>query len=231
MVFTIPSPTLVGLDTSTVQVEVDLRPGLPAFSMVGLPDAAAREARERVRSGLVNQAYSVPARRIVANLAPADLRKQGPQYDLAIALSILAASGQVPVAALEGVAAVGELGLDGAVRPVPGVLAMAEHASQRGWARLLVPHANAAEAALAGGDTEIVPVRDLRDAAETLCGRREPRRVVADASEPGDARVTVADLGDLRGQATARRALEIAAAGLHGCPASCRRFPHARRWR
>ncbi len=215
MVFTIPSPTLVGLDTSTVQVEVDLRPGLPAFSMVGLPDAAAREARERVRSGLVNQAYSVPARRIVANLAPADLRKQGPQYDLAIALSILAASGQVPVAALEGVAAVGELGLDGAVRPVPGVLAMAEHASQRGWARLLVPHANAAEAALAGGDTEIVPVRDLRDAAETLCGRREPRRVVADASEPGDARVTVADLGDLRGQATARRALEIAAAGLH----------------
>jgi magnesium chelatase family protein len=94
------SPAVLGLETSTVQVEVDLRAGLPAFSVVGLPDAAVQEARERVRSGLANQAFAVPARRIVANLAPADLRKAGPQYDLPLALAILAASGQADPAAL-----------------------------------------------------------------------------------------------------------------------------------
>ena len=111
------SPAVLGLETSTVQVEVDLRAGLPSFSVVGLADAAVQEARERVRSGLANQAFTVPARRIIANLAPADLRKAGPQYDLPIALAILAASGQLSAAALAGLGAVGELALDGALRP------------------------------------------------------------------------------------------------------------------
>ncbi|MCB0882073.1 MAG: YifB family Mg chelatase-like AAA ATPase [Thermoleophilia bacterium] len=213
MVCAIPSPTLVGLDTSTVQVEVDLRPGLPAFSVVGLPDAAVREARERVRSGIVNQAYAVPTRRIVANLAPADLRKSSAQYDLPIALSILAASGQMPAASLDGVGAAGELGLDGVLRPVPGVLAMAEHARRCGWRRLVVPCENAAEAALVAGGAEVVPVRDLRDAAETLAGTREARPVEAARGHDGGAEPP--DLLDCRGQSAARRALEICAAGGH----------------
>src|SRR5688500_14834326 len=110
-------------------VEVDLRAGLPAFAVVGLPDVAVQAARERVRSGIANAAFTVPARRIVANLAPADLRKAGPQYDLPIALALLAASGQLAPAALAGAGAAGELALDGGLRPVPGILAMAEHAA------------------------------------------------------------------------------------------------------
>ncbi|HTI32136.1 MAG TPA: magnesium chelatase domain-containing protein, partial [Miltoncostaea sp.] len=109
MVASLVSPAVLGLETSTVQVEVDLRAGLPAFSVVGLADTAVQEARERVRSGIANQAFAVPARRIVANLAPADLRKAGPQYDLPIALAILVASGQLPPSAIQGVGALGEL--------------------------------------------------------------------------------------------------------------------------
>lgn len=216
MVATLVSPALVGIDTASVHVEVDLRAGLPGFSVVGLTDTAVQEARERVRSGIVNQAFAVPARRIVANLAPADLRKSGPQYDLPIALAILQASGQVPPAALRGVGAVGELALDGTVRPVPGVLAMAEHASRCGWARLVVPAANLAEAALAGGTTEVVGARTLREAVEFLTGTREVplpptvpiARAVVDATG-------VPDLAEVRGQIAARRALEVAAAGFH----------------
>jgi len=210
------SPAVLGLDTATVQVEVDLRAGLPAFAVVGLPDAAVQEARERVRSGLVNQGYAVPARRIVVNLAPADLRKAGPQYDLPIALAMLAASGQLPPAALNGVGAVGELALDGRLRPVPGALAMAEHAAAHGWRRLLVPAANAAEAALVDG-VEIAGADGLRHAADLLEGRREPDRERLDvaallgAADAGPA----PDLAEVRGQAPARRALEVAAAGGH----------------
>jgi magnesium chelatase family protein len=210
------SPAVLGLDTATVQVEVDLRAGLPAFAVVGLADAAVQEARERVRSGLVNQGYAIPARRIVVNLAPADLRKAGPQYDLPIALAMLAASGQLDPAALAGVGAVGELALDGRLRPVPGALAMAEHAAARGWRRLVVPAANSAEASLVGG-LEVLGADGLRDAADLLEGRREPERATLDAAallgaaEAGPA----PDLAEVRGQAPARRALEVAAAGGH----------------
>ena len=147
MVCVITSPAIVGLDTATVQVEVDLRPGLPAFAVVGLPDAAVQEARERVRSGIANQGYRVPPVRIVANLAPADLRKAGPQYDLPIALAILAGAEQLSPSAVAGVGAAGELALDGTLRPVAGTLAMAEHAARHGWRALVVPVQNAAEAA------------------------------------------------------------------------------------
>ncbi len=168
MVSTLVSPSVLGLDTATVQVEVDLRAGLPSFTVVGLPDAAVQEARERVRSGIGNQGFQIPARRIVANLAPADLRKSGPQYDLPIALAILVASGQLPAPALAGVAAVGELALDGSIRGVPGVLAMAEHAARAGWRRLVVPGANAPEAHLVGDGVEVLPAATLREAAEIL---------------------------------------------------------------
>ena len=197
-------------------MEVDLRPGLPGFSVVGLPDTAVQEARERVRSGVINQAFDLPPVRIVANLAPADLRKAGPQYDLPIALALLSGSGQIRPGALASTGAVGELALDGALRPVPGALVMAEHAARRGWRRLVVPEANAAEASLVPG-IEILGVRTLRHAVDVLEDRDEPVRV------PGGAEVLIAqsepaglgDLRDVHGQADARRALEIAAAGAH----------------
>jgi magnesium chelatase family protein len=210
------SPAVLGLETQTVQVEVDLRPGLPAFAVVGLPDTAVQEARERVRSGIVNQAFAVPARRIVANLAPADLRKAGPQYDLPIALAILAASGQLGPEAVRGVGAVGELALDGSLRPVAGALAMAEHAAARGWRRLVVPAANAAEAGLVGS-VELLAADGLRHAVDLLEGRAEAAVPALDA--PALLRAAEGDVGpdlaEVRGQAPARRALEVAAAGAH----------------
>ncbi len=216
MVARVVAPALVGIEAFTVQVEVDLRAGLPAFSVVGLPDAAVQEARERVRSGLANQAFAVPPRRIVANLAPADLRKRGPHYDLALALAILASSGQLDPAALDGVGAVGELGLDGRLRPVPGVLAMAEHAAVAGWRRLVVAVGNAAEAGLVGG-VEVLGAEGLRAAVDLLEGRATPAPTAfdVDAVLVGGAEAEGPDLADVRGQAAARRALEVAAAGGH----------------
>ncbi len=169
-----------------------------------------------MRSGLVNQAFSVPARRIVANLAPADLRKAGPQYDLPLALAILVASGQLSPAAVAGVGAVGELALDGSLRPVHGALAMAEHAAREGWTRILVPRANAAEALLVPG-IEVLGPATLRAAVDLLEGRAQSALV------PLDAQTLLAhagggagpDMSEVRGQGAARRALEVAAAGGH----------------
>ena len=216
MVSRLVSPAVLGLDTAAVQVEVDLRPGVPAFAVVGLPDTAVQEARERVRSGIVNQSFPLPARRIVVNLAPADLRKSGPQYDLPIALALLVAAGELDPQAVAEVGAVGELGLDGTLRPVAGVLAMAEHAAARGWRRLVVPRANAAEAGLVPG-IEVVGAPTLRAAVDMLSGR-----AVIEAPSLDAARLLAAgrdaegpDLAEVRGQAAAKRALEVAAAGGH----------------
>ncbi|HXS45876.1 MAG TPA: magnesium chelatase domain-containing protein, partial [Solirubrobacterales bacterium] len=140
--------TLDGIAARPVQVEVDVHRGLPAFSVVGLPDAAVREARERVRAALANCGFDFPLRRIVANLAPASLRKAGPGLDLAIAVALLVASGQLEWARLPRLALVGELALDGSVRPVPGVLAIAEAARALGAEAIVVPAENGAEAAL-----------------------------------------------------------------------------------
>ncbi len=212
----IVSPAVIGLETATVEVEVDLRPGLPGFSVVGLPDTAVQEARERVRSGVVNQAFALPPIRIIANLAPADLRKAGPQYDLPIALALLCASSQVRPGVIAGTGAAGELALDGALRPVPGALVMAEHAARRGWRRLVVPAGNAAEASLVPG-IQILGARTLRHAVEILEGRADPVRVDATAEDLIAASQTavLGDLAEVHGQLDARRALEIAAAGAH----------------
>src|SRR3954463_2572834 len=123
---------LIGVNAEPVHVEVDIGVGLPSFTIVGLPDAAVRESRERVRSALTNSGFKYPQQRITANLAPADLRKAGPGFDLAIAAAILAATGQLPSAALADVALAGELALDGSIRAVPGALAMAEAARRAG---------------------------------------------------------------------------------------------------
>src|SRR5690348_2570716 len=151
MLATVRTFTLDGIEARPVRVEVDVHRGLPAFSVVGLPDAAVREARERVRAALVNCGFEFPLRRIVANLAPASLRKAGPGLDLPIAAALLVASGQLSWDRLARSAIVGELALDGSVRPVSGVLAIAEAARRRGAEAIIVPDENGPEAALAQG--------------------------------------------------------------------------------
>src|SRR5438128_1904999 len=140
--------TLLGVEAHEVRVETDVRLGLPSFALVGLPDAAVRESRERVRAAIVNSGFEFPQKRITANLAPADLRKAGPGFDLALAAAVLGATGQVEAAALNDLALAGELALDGSIRPVPGTLAMAEAAVRGGARAIVVPSACAADAAL-----------------------------------------------------------------------------------
>lgn len=201
------------LDAAAVRVEADVRPGLPGLTIVGLGDAAVREARERVQSAIANVGLRLPQRRMVVHLAPAWLRKRGSGFDLPIACALLAASGQMEPAALDGVGLVGELSLAGEVRPVPGIVAIALAAQAAGLTRLLVPAELAGAASLAGG-LQIIPISTLTEAVEVLAGRRPPRR-----AQPGPAAAgptdPLPDLSEVRGQPEAIRALEIAAAGRH----------------
>ena len=202
---------LVGLEPRRVDVEAHVRDGIPGFAIVGLADRACQEARERVRSGISAAELSFPPGRITVNLAPAELRKEGSGFDLPIALALLAASQQLPRSSLERTAAVGELALDGRLRRVGGVLAVAEGARRLGAERLLCPADSAREAALAG--VAAIPVRHLAEAVAYLRGERElePEPPLA-ANGQGPA---APDLADVRGQERARRALELAAAGGH----------------
>jgi len=203
----------VGVGSHEVTVEVDVRRGLPAFTVVGLPDAAVREARERVRAALLNSELEFPLRRLTANLAPAWLRKAGPSFDLALAVGLLAASGQLAVERLEGLAVWGELSLAGALRPGRGALAAALGARAADYRSLVVPVENADEASLATG-IEAIGVPSLRRLVDFLHGRWSPQprpRV-----NPGRQRSRpLPDLAEVRGQRDAKRALEIAAAGGH----------------
>jgi magnesium chelatase family protein len=205
--------TLDGISARSVRVEVDVHRGLPAFSMVGLPDAAVREARERVRAALVNCGFEFPLRRIVANLAPASLRKAGPGLDLAIAVALLTASEQLELRRGARMAMVGELALDGSVRPVPGVLAITEAAKERGVESILVPAENGPEAVLVD-EIEVICLESLSQIAALAAGEWNPPR-----PGPMPLRRQVSgggpDLADLRGQRHLRYALEVAAAGGH----------------
>ncbi len=203
--------TLLGVEARPVRVEVDVHQGLPAFSLVGLPDTAIRESRERVRSALENSGFKFPQQRITANLAPADLRKGGPGLDLAIAAALLGSSEQLGLEKLEGLALAGELALDGSIRAVPGALAMAEAARGVGARALAVPAENAAEAALAGG-LRILPVSRLQQLGLIGTDGEPPPPAPLRLSSNG---IELPDLRDLRGQSFLRRALEIAAAGAH----------------
>lgn len=210
MLATALTHAVIGLDARAVEVEAHLQPGVPAFQIVGLADKACQEAKERVRSSITSAELEWPVRRITVNLAPADLRKEGSGFDLPIALSILAASRQVSADRLVRHAAVGELALDGRVRPVPGLLACAEAASRAGVERLLCPAESASEAALA--EIRPVPVRHLAEAGAYLRGEvdlRPPDRA------PPASRPAYPDLADVRGHERGRRALELAAAGRH----------------
>lgn len=203
---------LEGVDAREITVEVDVRRGLPAFTVVGLPDVAVRESRERVRAALLNSSLEFPLSRLTANLAPAWVRKAGAGFDLALAVCVLAASGQVPEGALASTAVCGELSLSGEVRPIRGALAVALAARQAGYARLIVPVENAPEAALAEG-LEVLGLSTIERIVDLLHERRaaEP----AHATEAEHAQSGAPDLADVRGQADAKRALEIAAAGGH----------------
>lgn len=209
------SCALLGLEGILVQVEVDASKGLPSLTIVGLPDAAVKESGERVRAAIRNSGLIFPHRRLTVNLAPADIRKAGPAYDLPIAVGILLASEQAWPQAVEDALFVGELSLDGSVRHIPGVLPIAAVAREAGLRRIFVPAADAPEAALVEG-LEVIPVEDLGRLAVHLQGLREippyqPTWEPADLSPPKYA----ADFADIKGQEHAKRALEVAAAGGH----------------
>jgi magnesium chelatase family protein len=214
----VASRALLGLEAPAVQVEVHLSGGLPAFGIVGLPEAEVREARERVRSALLNSPLPYPsARRIVVNLAPADLPKESGRFDLPIALGLLAAQGLIDPARLEGHEFAGELSLSGELRPVRGALAMlyAARSQASPTRRFVLPLASAREAAVAGAG-HLLGARHLNEVVAYLCGTADADALHVPApAAPACSQAPAAELADVRGQALARRALEVAAAGAH----------------
>ncbi len=202
---------LFGLEPRRIEVEAHFEPGAPKFAIVGLADRACQEAKDRVRSGIESAQLEWRNNRIIVNLAPADLRKEGPGFDLPIALAVIGALNYLPEGCFGGHAAIGELALDGRIRPVPGSLVAAEGARRNGAQRLVCAAESGAEVALAG--IEPVPVRHLAEAVSYFDGRGDPppppKAPMADRSPPPP------NLADVRGQERARRVLEIAAAGSH----------------
>ncbi len=215
MLASVLSYGLSGIAGFPVTVEVNLSGGLPVFELVGLPDAAVRESRERVRAAMKNSGFGFPDDRLIVNLAPADQKKEGPAFDLAIAVGVAAAAGLIPPEALRGVAILGELSLDGSVRPVRGALPMTISAREAGLTRIALPAGNAREVACVAG-IDILPFSSLKDLAAYLTGALAvaPLEVVEYQKLLGE-RTTASDFRYVKGQRFAKRALEIAAAGGH----------------
>jgi len=215
MLARVQSCAVFGIDAHPLSVEVDARPGQNKIVVVGLPDAAVKESSDRVQSAIRNSGYRAPRGYVVVNLAPADMRKEGSALDLPIALGMLAATDQMAPDKLRDYAVVGELALDGSVRPVSGALAMAISCRDMGMTGLLLPTDNAEEAGVVEG-VDVIPVRKLDDAAAFLSGQLgiEPHRTPTE-SLFAQARAEVADFRDVKGQAHVKRALTVAAAGAH----------------
>ncbi len=209
------SATIVGIDAVKVGAEVDVSGGLPGIVVVGLPDTAVQESRERVKAALKNSGFAFPMRKIVINLTPADLRKEGPSFDLPISVGILAASEQVDGSLLGDHLFLGEVSLDGSLRPISGVLPIAATAKKIGMAGIVVPHDNAKEAAVVEG-LPVYGFKHLSEVAQFLNQPEKYQPFELDAKqELAKANPATADLKDVKGQAHARRALEIAASGGH----------------
>tara|TARA_R110000868_G_scaffold174705_8_gene411570 strand:+ start:3924 stop:4790 length:867 start_codon:yes stop_codon:yes gene_type:complete len=201
----------VGIDAPLINVEVHLANGLPCFNLVGLPEASVREAKDRVRSALINSGFEFPAKRITVNLAPADLPKDGGRFDLAIAIGIIAATYQLPAAQLQNLELVGELALSGEIRSISGALPFT-YACSQAQRQAVLPAANAAEASLIK-DAKIIPAQQLLEVFHHIMGQK-PLSFYQVTTAPQEAHYD-SDLQDVVGQGAAKRALEIAAVGAH----------------
>ncbi|KJS11235.1 MAG: magnesium chelatase [Peptococcaceae bacterium BRH_c8a] len=214
MLTIVHSMAINGLDGQLVRVEVDASSGLPGFDIVGLPDPAVREAKDRVRAALKNAGFAFPARRITVNLAPADLKKEGPVYDLPISLGILSSTEQIDPVLLQGYIFLGELSLNGSIRGVNGLLPRVASMPGEGYHRVMVPAENADEAALMG-NVEVYPVRDLIQLVRHLHGVVTIAPHLVDNEKYWGRNGNAPDMSEVRGQVAAKRGLEVAAAGGH----------------
>ena len=224
MLFRTQSAAVYGIDAELVDIEVDLTPARgeadspSSVTIVGLPDPVVRESRERIRAAVNNSAFFFPFHKTTINLAPADVRKEGASFDLPIALGVLGANGDLSEGALEGVLSLGELSLDGRVRPVRGALPVAVRAREAGIKSLLLPDENAKEAAVVAG-VDVYPVSDLRGAVNLVSALRGPSAPVPLRVDPSEmlapSKTSGVDFREVRGQLAAKRALEVASAGAH----------------
>ncbi len=210
------SASIYGIHARKVDVQVHIGTGTPSMVIVGLPDVAIRESRDRVNTVLLTCGFAIPKGHMTINLAPADVRKEGPSFDLPMALGVLAASGQLDTKCHKKIMSLGELALDGRIRPVKGVLSMALLARGIGCETMLIPSKNALEASQVEG-LEILPVNHLREATEMLSGQRKPTTIerLNEGQSLSSQDALAGDLAEVKGQSAARRSLEIAAAGGH----------------
>ena len=214
MLATVYSSSIIGIDAYTVEVEVDISRGLPSFSTVGLAEGAVRESKDRVKAALKNSGYNFPADRITVNLAPADIKKEGSGFDLPIAIGILAANGIIPHSALTDHLIIGELSLDGSIRPIRGALSMAIMAKEVGLKGIYLPSENAMEAGVVG-EINVYPVNALSELVQSLNGIEGLVPIQIDPDFMGTQQNYDVDFSDVSGQENVKRALEIAAAGGH----------------